>query len=57
MNIYQQNGFKNRRDYLTSLVEDFDVDIVKILMLADILGPDEDFDALLTHLEDLSLEA
>lgn len=57
MDIYQKNGFKDRRDYLNSLVQDFDVDIDRVLMLANILGPDEDFDALLTHLEDLSLEA
>lgn len=52
MNIYQENGYKNREDYLTCLAEDFDADIETVTVLADVLGPNEDFDGLVTTLED-----
>jgi hypothetical protein len=50
MNVYQSNGFKNRRDYLESLCAEYDRDAV--FMMADLLGPSEDFDGLVTSLED-----
>jgi hypothetical protein len=50
MNIYQENGFDSRKDYLLSLCEEYDKDAV--FALADILGPSEDFDGLVTSLED-----
>jgi hypothetical protein len=50
MNIYQENGFKNRREYLESLAEEYDRETV--FALAGILGPNEDFDGLVTSLED-----
>lgn len=49
--IYKENGFENRQDYLAFLAEDSGVDIEIVLMTADLLGPDEDFDALPSHLE------
>ena len=50
MNDYTNNGFANRRAYLESLCEEYDRDTV--LMLAGLLGPSEDFDGLVTALED-----
>ncbi len=50
-NIYQKNGYKNRREYLQSLSEEFDVPIEAVLCLAEILGEDEDFDGLVSSLE------
>jgi hypothetical protein len=50
MNVYQENGFENRRDYLLSLCEEYDKN--SVFMLADLLGPSEDFDGLVTSLED-----
>lgn len=50
-NVYVQNGFANRKEYLESLCEDFDSDAV--YALADLLGPEEDFDGLVTSLEDM----
>lgn len=50
MNVYQEHGFENRRAYLESLCEDYPRDAV--FMLADLLGSDEDFDGLVTMLED-----
>lgn len=52
MNVYQENGYKDRKDYLKSLAEDFDMDYKDVLMLATTLGESEDFDALITSLED-----
>jgi hypothetical protein len=51
-NIYQQHGYKNREDYLQSLSEEYDVDIEVVYQMADILGEEEDFDGLVTNLED-----
>ena len=51
-NVYQENGYQNRKDYLKSLSEDLGVDIKTVYALASILGPDEDFDGLVTSLED-----
>jgi hypothetical protein len=50
MNIYKENGFENRRDYLESLCEEYDREAV--YALASILGSSEDFDGLITSLED-----
>ena len=50
MSIYTENGFENRRDYLESLCEEYDRDTV--YALAGILGSSEDFDGLVTSLED-----
>jgi hypothetical protein len=50
MNDYTANGFANRREYLESLAQEYDRDTV--FMLASILGASEDFDGLVTALED-----
>lgn len=52
MNVYQENGYKDRKDYLKSLAEDFNMDYKDVVMLATTLGESEDFDALITSLED-----
>ena len=52
MNDYTDHGHENRRAYLLSLADDTGVDIQTVFMLADLLGPDEDFDGLVTSLED-----
>jgi hypothetical protein len=54
MNNYTANGFANRRDYLESLCEEYDRDTV--YMLAGLLGSSEDFDGLITSLEDYADE-
>ena len=50
MNDYTANGYANRRAYLESLCEEYDRDTV--YALASILGSSEDFDGLITSLED-----
>lgn len=52
MSIYTENGYKNRRDYLDQLADEMEADRATVYMLADLLGSDEDFDGLVTMLED-----
>lgn len=52
MTIYQEHGFANRRAYLADLADTIGVDIRTVEILADLLGPSEDFDGLVTSLED-----
>lgn len=51
-NIYQENGYKDRKDYLNTMAEEFDVPITVVLSIANMLGPNEDFDGLISALED-----
>lgn len=51
-NIYQQNGYAGRDDYLTCLAEDYGVSIEDVYSLADMLGGSEEFDGLVSALED-----
>jgi hypothetical protein len=47
--VYEANGYSNREEYLDSLREDYG-GLVDILI--GILPPSEDFDGLVTELED-----
>jgi len=47
--VYQQNGFTDRKDYLENLADEYG-DVV--FDLAEILGESEDFDGLVTSLAD-----
>jgi hypothetical protein len=49
---YQADGAIDRFGYLESLAADHGVTFETILTLVDVLGPDEDFDGLVTTLED-----
>ena len=52
MSIYTDEGYESRRDYLTSLADDFGVDEETVFAIASILGSEEDFDGLICELED-----
>lgn len=52
MNIYQENGYKDHLDYLTCLSEDYGCPLENVLALADVLTESEDFDGLVSALED-----
>lgn len=54
MSIYTDNGYRNRVEYLHSLADDYGVSFDDVANLARALGPDEDFDALVTEVEDLA---
>jgi len=51
-NIYEQNGYDTRAEYLKYLASDHGIDLDIVLNLAEILGPNEDFDGLVTTLQD-----
>lgn len=51
-NPYQEAGYTNRREYLLSLADEYGVDKSVVFDLASVLGKDEDFDALISELED-----
>jgi hypothetical protein len=53
-NLYIENGYKNRRDYLENLALDMGIDKYIVFSLADLLGSIEDFDGLVSSLEDYS---
>lgn len=53
MSTYKENGYESRRDYLDSLAEDFGIDKQTVYSLASLLGSNEDFDGLVTALEDI----
>jgi len=53
-NFYTMNGYKNRRDYLESLALDMGIDKYIVFSVAEMLGSTEDFDGLVTSLEDYS---
>lgn len=51
--IYQERGYKDRKDYLTNLADEYGVDEYIVFSLADMLGEAEDFDGLINELEDI----
>ena len=51
---YKKQGFANRRAYLESLCEEYDR--TTVYALAGMLGPNEDFDGLVTSLDDYAEE-
>lgn len=52
MDIYQEHGYDDRNDYLEALAYDNDVDVDVVMTLADLLGPNEDFDGLVNAVQD-----
>ena len=50
---YQENGYKNRHEYLEYLRDEYGADRVDALLT--VLPPSEDFDGLVTELEDARL--
>ncbi len=53
MSIYIAEGYKSRRDYLETLADEMGIEKEIVFTLASVLGPSEDFDGLVTELEDL----
>ena len=53
--IYKENGYENRKEYLHSLSEEYGIDKGTVFMLANVLGQSEDFDGLVSQLEDMEV--
>lgn len=47
---YQDHGYTDRADYVQGLVNDHGIDAVRAIY--SVLGPEEDFDGVVTGLED-----
>lgn len=45
--IYTCLGYEDRYDYFSDLAKTFDIPIMKIILKAEQLGPEQDFDELL----------
>ena len=52
--IYKRKGYANRAEYLHGLAEENGVDLDIVLAIADMLGPYEDFDGLVSMIEDIA---
>jgi hypothetical protein len=50
--VYVQNGFKDRQHYLNSLSYEYGIDMYSLSCIADMLGENEDFDGLISSLND-----
>lgn len=50
--VYREKGYTDRDDYLNSLSEDYGIPDDAVHALSEVLGPDEDFDGLVSNLED-----
>ena len=56
MSIYTEQGFQSRKDYLVNRANDFGLPVNTVFMAASTLGPSEDFDGLISTLEDIDPE-
>jgi hypothetical protein len=52
MSKYTENGYANRDEYLKSLAAELELDYKIVRMTAELYGPAEDFDGLVTTLQD-----
>ncbi|HBT76689.1 MAG TPA: RNA polymerase [Planctomycetaceae bacterium] len=52
-NVYKRNGYESRKDYLKNLADEYGLPYRTVVDVAETLGPEEDFDALVTTLSDL----
>jgi len=52
LNAYQVNGYTDRKDYLQCMSDDYGVPLDVVTELADLLGESEEFDGLISALED-----
>ena len=52
MDIYQRKGYADRNDYLSTVADEYGVPLEAVYSLASALGPDEDFDGLISIIDD-----
>ena len=51
MSIYQTKGFANRTEYLNNVALDLNIPQENVFSMAEMLGEEEDFDGLISTLE------
>lgn len=54
MSIYQEKGFEDREEYLEYLSDEYEVELSSILAIAELLGREEDFDGLVSMIQDMA---
>lgn len=52
--VYKRKGYANREEYLRGLAEENGVELDVVLAIASMLGPYEDFDGLVSMVEDVA---
>ena len=52
--VYEDHGYEDREHYLESVAEDHGVSLDAVWALANLLGPGEDFDGMVTLVQDLA---
>ncbi len=52
--VYVQNGYDDRKDYLSCMADDYGVEFTVVEEIANLLGENEDFDGLVSMLDDIS---
>ena len=51
MNLYKDNGYKSRTEYLKSLAEEFNISVSEVKMISELIGKEEDFDGLVSEIQ------
>lgn len=54
-NPYHEHGFANRKEYLQDLSEQYNVPLEVVYQTAQLLGKSEDFDGLVSAMEDAEI--
>ena len=52
---YKENGFNTRDEYLCDLADNYGISTFEVRAIADVLGENEDFDGLISTLEDYGM--
>lgn len=52
MNIYQQHGYTDRLDYLKGISDEHNVPLNVVVSVAELMGDGEDFDGLVSAVQD-----
>jgi hypothetical protein len=52
MNVYTKMGYKDREEYLCVLADSYGLPVDTVFALADMLGKNEDFDGLISGLDE-----
>ena len=53
MTLYAETGYASRGEYLDAMAEHYGLEKSDVRLLADLLGPNEDFDGLISGLEEM----
>jgi hypothetical protein len=56
MEVYRDQGCESRFDWLVQLAEEHELPLRKVVAVADLLTAEEDFDGLVTTLQDMAAD-